>query len=207
MLSLSILNLWWLSLLTSFSFWNSNSNPSDNIPVVKWTVEKTSALKILGNSNLHDFQCDAIGYADSDTLSFINVANNTGRIPLKGTLKIEINSINCHNFIITRNFRTTLKAKEHPYLVVKFLSLERLPNFTNNKDNLKGIVEIELGGVAKKFEIPYKIQKNGQAVILNGQRNFTYSDFDITPPNILGGLVKIYNKFNVEFNLKMVQTS
>lgn len=207
MLSLSTLNLWWLPLLTSLSFWINDPKPADNITVVKWTVEKTSALRILGNSNFDDFQCDALGYAASDTISFINAPNNNGRIPLKGSLKIEINSINCHNFIITRNFRTTLKAKEHPYLIVKFLSLERLPAFTNNKDNLKGIVEIELGGVAKKFEIPYKIQKNGQAVILNGQRNFTYSDFEITPPNILGGLVKIYNKFNVEFNLKILQTS
>ena len=120
-------------------------------------------------------------------------------------MKIEINSISCHNYIITRNFKSTLKASEHPYLIVKFLSLERLPDLSNHKDNLKGIVEIELGGVAKKFEIPYKIQKNGQVVILNGQRNFTFSDFEITPPSILGGLVKIYNKFNVEFNLKMIQ--
>jgi len=206
MLSFSFFHLW-VALITLFSPSTPIAKPADAISVVKWSVEKSSVLKILGSSNFHDFQCDALGYAASDTISFISNVNNAGRIPLKGSLKIEINTISCHNYIITRNFRNTLKANEHPYMVVKFLSLERSPDFTNHKDNLKGIVEIELGGVAKKFEIPYKIQKNGQIVILNGQRNFTFSDFEITPPSILGGLVKIYNKFNVEFNLKMIQPS
>ena len=206
MLSFSFIHLW-VAITTLFTFWMPIEKPADAISVVKWSVEKSSALRILGSSNFHDFQCDALGYAASDTISFMPNGNNASRIPLKGSLKIEINTISCHNYIITRNFRTTLKANEHPYLIVKFLSLERSPDFTNHKDNLKGIVEIELGGVAKKFEIPYKIQKNGQVVNLNGQRNFTFSDFEITPPSILGGLVKIYNKFNVEFNLKMIQPS
>lgn len=201
-----LINLW-VTIVSFFSSIPSEIKSIEPNTSTKWAVEKNSSLRILGSSNLHDFQCDALGYAASDTITFIASQNSAGRIPLKGSLKIEINTINCHNFIITRNFRTTLKADEHPYLIVKFLSLERAPLFTNNKDNLKGIVEIELGGVAKKFEIPYKVQKNGQAVILNGQRNFTFSDFEITPPKILGGLVKIYNKFNVEFNLKIIQTT
>ncbi|MEY3209248.1 MAG: hypothetical protein RL064_1279 [Bacteroidota bacterium] len=206
MFNFLLINLF-VTVATFFSVSYNVTPPPESITAVKWAVEKTSALTILGSSNLHDFQCDALGYAASDTISFVASQNNAGKIPLKGSLKIEINTINCHNFIITRNFRSTLKANEHPYLIVKFLSLERAPLFTNNKDNLKGIVEIELGGVSKKFEIPYKIQKNGHVVLLNGQRNFTFSDFEITPPRILGGLVKIYNKFNVEFNLKIIQTT
>jgi hypothetical protein len=205
MFNFILINLF-VALATFFSGSPKVSTPTEPGMSVKWAVEKTSALRILGSSNLHDFQCDALGYAASDTISFITNQHNTGSVPLKGFLKIAINNINCHNFIITRNFRSTLKAEAHPYLIVKFLSLERAPLFSNNKDNLKGIVEIELGGVSKKFEIPYKIRKNGQVVLLNGQRNFTFSDFEIIPPKILGGLVKIYNKFNVEFNLKIIQT-
>lgn len=197
----------WVAIVSFFSSIPLEIKSTEPSAVIKWSVEKNSTLRILGSSNLHNFQCDALGYAASDTIIYSSSQHVAGRIPLKGVLKIEINTINCHNFIITRNFRTTLKANEHPYLIVKFLSLERLPMFTNNKDNLKGIVEIELGGVAKKFEIPYKVQKNGQVVILNGQRNFTFSDFEIIPPRILGGLVKIYNNFNVEFNLKIIQTT
>lgn len=203
--NLILINLW-VTIISFFYPTFKIVNFAAPNAIVKWSVQKNSTLRILGSSNLHDFKCDALGYAASDTISFMANQHSAGRIPLNGYLKIEINTINCHNFIITRNFRNTLKVNEHPYLIVKFLSLERLPSFTNNKDNLKGIVEIELGGVAKKFEIPYKIQKNGQVVLLNGQRNFTFSDFEITPPRILGGLVKIYNKFNVEFNLKIIQT-
>ena len=180
---------------------------TDKSTAIKWSVEKSSTLRILGSSNIHDFQCEALGYTDSDTLVLNTIANNIAKqIPLSGNLKIDIKQINCHNFIITRNFRATLKADLYPYLIVKFLSLERSPHFTNNKDQLIGLVEIELAGVAKKFEIPYKLQKNGALVILNGQRNFTFSDFDILTPTILGGLVKINNSFNVGFNLCLKQT-
>jgi hypothetical protein len=206
MLNFILVNFW-VAIASFFYPSLVTTNSSAPNAIVKWSVEKNSALRILGSSNLHDFQCDALGYAASDTISFVVSANNTNRIPLQGSLKIDINTINCHNFIITRNFRNTLKANEFPYLIVKFISLERLPAFNNNKDNLKGVVEIELGGVAKKFDIPYRLQKNGQIILLNGQRNFTFSDFEITPPRILGGLVKIYNKFNVEFNLKIIQTT
>jgi hypothetical protein len=154
---------------------------------------------------VHDFKCDVIGYASSDTIIFNESINNVKHIPLKGSIKIDINTIDCHNFIITRNFRNTLKSEEFPLLVVKFLSLDHIPNLSSNKDHIQGIVEIELGGVSKKFEILYKIQKNGKFLVLNGQRNFIFSDFELQAPTILGGLVKIYNKFNVEFNLNLIQ--
>ena len=62
-----------------------------------------------------------------------------------------------------------------------------------------------MNNLFKKFEILYKIQKNGKFLVLNGQRNFIFSDFELQAPTILGGLVKIYNKFNVEFNLNLIQ--
>lgn len=207
MITLSLFNIWFTTLATSFFLFHKEPIAVHNTTVVKWNIEKTSTLKISGSSNVHDFTCDVIGYATSDTIIFNESNNSVKQIPLKGLIKIDINSIDCHNFIITRNFRNTLKSKDFPFLVVKFLSLDHLPNLATNKDHIQGIVEIELGGVAKKFEILYKIQKNGKYLILNGQRNFVFSDFELQSPTILGGLVRIYNKFNVEFNLNMIQNS
>lgn len=205
MTTVSLFNIWLTTISTSFFLFNIEPKVINNSSLIKWNVEKTSTLKISGSSNVHDFTCDVIGYASSDTIIFNEFINNVKHIPLKGAIKIDINTIDCHNFIITRNFRNTLKSKEFPYLVVKFLSLDHLPNNATNQDYILGIVEIELGGVAKKFEILYKIQKNGKFLILNGQRNFIFSDFELQAPTILGGLVRIYNKFNVEFNLNLSQ--
>ena len=205
MIILSLFNIWLTTISTCFFLFNNEPIAINNSSVIKWNIEKTSTLKILGSSNVHDFKCDVIGYASSDTIIFNEFINNVKHIPLKGAIKIDINTIDCHNFIITRNFRNTLKSKEFPFLVVKFLSLDHLPNFASNKDHIQGVVEIELGGVAKKFEILYKIQKNGKFLILNGQRNFIFSDFELQAPTILGGLVRIYNNFNVEFNLNLIQ--
>ena len=207
MFILSLFKISLAAIATSFFLFHKEPIVIKNSTVVKWNIEKTSTLKISGSSNVHDFTCDVFGYSSSDTIIFNESINPIQPIPLKGLIKIDINSIDCHNFIITRNLRHTLKSKQHPFSLVKFLSLEHLPNFASNQDHIQGVVEIELGGVAKKFEILYKIQKNGKYLILNGERNFIFSDFELLPPTILGGLVRIYNKFNVAFNLNLIQNS
>jgi len=171
---------------------------------IKWAVQKTSSLKIEGSSNVNQFACDVIGYYQTDTICFTaDQANKV--IPLKGSLTIDVASFDCHNRMLTKDLRRTLKSTEHPMLYVRFITLERIPLFQNNKDNLKGIVEIELAGVAKRFEINYVLEKTGGAVILNGGRSFCFSDFMLTPPKKLGGAVRVKDNFNVQFHLNLQQ--
>jgi hypothetical protein len=171
---------------------------------VRWAVQKTSTLQIQGSSNVNQFACDVRGYYQTDTISF--TADNAPKvIPLKGALTIDVASFDCHNRMLTKDLRRTLKATEHPQLFVRFVALERPPVFQNNKDNLKGVVEIELGGVCKRFEINYVIEKNGAAIVLNGFRTFTFSDFSLTPPKKLVGAIKVKENFNVQFHLNLQQ--
>jgi hypothetical protein len=172
--------------------------------MVRWAVQKTSTLQIQGSSNVNQFACDVIGYYQTDTISF--TADNAAKVvPLKGALTIDVASFDCHNRMLTKDLRRTLKATEHPQLFVRFVALERIPVFQNNKDNLKGVVEIELGGVCKRFEIGYVIEKNGGAIVLNGFRTFTFSDFLLTPPKKLAGAIKVKESFNVQFRLNLQQ--
>jgi hypothetical protein len=171
---------------------------------VRWAVQKTSSLQIQGSSNVNQFACDVVGYYQTDTISF--TADDAGKvIPLKGALTIEVASFDCHNRILTKDLRRTLKATEHPQLFVRFVALERSPVFQNNKDVLKGVVEIELAGVCKRFDIGYVIEKNGGAIVLNGFRTFSFSDFMLTAPKKLAGAIKVKESFNVQFHLNLQQ--
>lgn len=77
----------WVAIISFFSSLPIDAKSSEPNAVVKWSVEKNSTLRILGSSNLHDFQCDALGYAASDTINFIPSQHSAGRIPLKGFFK------------------------------------------------------------------------------------------------------------------------
>jgi hypothetical protein len=173
---------------------------------IRWVVQKTSSLQIEGSSNVNAFVCGVQGYYQTDTIAFV-AENALKAVPLRGSLTIDVASFDCHNRILTKDLRRTLKSTEHPQLYVRFVALERCPTFQNNKDNLKGVVEIELAGVRKRFEINYVLEKNGGTLVLNGFRTFSFSDFMLTPPRKFAGAIRVRDNFNVQFHLNIQQMS
>ncbi|MEI6948684.1 hypothetical protein V9K67_15935 [Paraflavisolibacter sp. H34] len=168
---------------------------------IKWTIQKTSTLRVAGKSNVNEFTCDLTGYYQQDTLCVAD--NATGRpVRLSGSLEVDVFRFDCHSRLITGDLRKTLKAEEHPRLKIRFLTLEQLPVAGLAAFNTKGLVEVELAGVRKTFEIRYDFQKSGPATFqLNGARTFSFSDFKLTPPRKLGGVIRIEDQFDVDFQL------
>lgn len=177
------------------------STPDSGKPtVVKWAIQKTSTLRILGQSNVNSFGCDIKGFFQPDTIYCSDMPEGRA-VPLRGAVKITVASFNCHNELITNDLRKTLKASQYPYLVIRFLSLERFPDLQNMRDCIKGCVEIELAGKCKQFQLNYSFVNSGSCMQLNGSKNFCFSDFDLSPPKKLAGLIKVKDDFNVQFQL------
>jgi len=104
---------------------------------------------------------------------------------------------------MTADLRKTLKVKEFPKLIIRFINLSRYPDF-NNPSDIKGMVTIELAGTAKQFEVNYRFIPDGtKSLTLIGSRAIKFSDFNIVPPRKIGGLIQTNNDLNVEFNLQL----
>ena len=178
-----------------------NSNAKTN---VKWTVEKSSTLKVIGKSNVNKFSCEIDGYAQSDTIT-MSGNESGGAVRLNGTLAVNVLDFDCHSKLITSDFRKTVKAKEHPGLKIKFLSLDRAPFLDNKNQCINGWVEVELAGAKKLIKIPFAFTKeNNTTILMNGKKQFCFSDFELTPPKKLAGMVKIVDEFTVDFRLKLI---
>lgn len=192
-------------LITLLSISAAFSNPPKGVSgkndVVKWAVQKTSTLRITGRTNIAGFGCDINGYYQADTILYSKSDNPNTIVPLKGALNIDINNFDCHNKMLTSDLRKTLRAKENPNLVIRFVALQRMPSFENAVDVVKGFVDVELAGVCKRFEINYRLEKKGSVIYLNGMRTFSFSDFKLVPPHKLGGIVKVKDDFEVGFKL------
>jgi hypothetical protein len=105
---------------------------------------------------------------------------------------------------MTADLRKALKLKEHPDLVVRFISISRYPAPETRLNITKGMVVIELAGVSKRFEVDYKVVAAEPAYInLVGSRKVNFSDFNITPPRKLGGMIRTNDELSVEFNLRI----
>ncbi|PIQ21931.1 MAG: hypothetical protein COW65_06090 [Cytophagales bacterium CG18_big_fil_WC_8_21_14_2_50_42_9] len=192
-----------LKLLLFLLFFLSGFHQTIKKPyLAKWVITKGCSLKVVGSTNVNQFSCVIADYYKPDTLTFYKdaVAEPTR---ITGTLKLEVQNFDCLNPVMTANLRNTLKAKENPYLIIKFINLSRYPaNYTQN-GGLKGVVSIQLAGVTKRYEVDYRFIPNGaKALTLVGTRQVNFSDFDIIPPRKIGGMIQTRNELDVQFSLK-----
>ncbi|MCC8424912.1 YceI family protein [Mucilaginibacter sp. UR6-11] len=169
----------------------------------KWVISETSNLSVNGTTNINKFTCDIPNYGKTDTLTLIKGKNDKDLV-LSGSVELKIQSFDCHNSMMTHDLRKTLKASTFPVLKINFLSLSKLPNLTMQPELITGLVDIEIAGVRKRFDVSYQISTDAQKGIhLVGTRDVNFSDFNLIPPRKLGGMIKTNDKLNVSFHLKI----
>jgi len=176
---------------------------------VSWIVQKTSNLSIDGCTNFNRFACTVSEYTEQDTIACIQspLAAAPQGIPLKGMLRIKIGDFNCHNRMMTTEFKKTLRYKQYPELRIEFISLEKMPFVDNNAEIIKGQVDVELAGVCRRFEIMYTSSRTIDADFeLVGTRTFGFSDFQLQPPQKMGRRIKVNDRLNVQFILYLKPT-
>lgn len=166
----------------------------------KWLVQRTSTIRIAGSTNINSFCCHVNEYTGPDTI----ILNTTGES--LGALAVDIGNFNCNNRMMTSEFKNTLKYRQYPQLKIVFVSLERMPAFGTTTETVKGCVEVELAGISRKFEVTYSsCRTDSENVELVGSRIFGFSDFGLTPPRKMGGLVRVNDKLDVQFTLHLHQ--
>lgn len=175
---------------------------SDNTNVKKWVIIKGCSLKVDGKTNINNFSCAITNYSRPDTI--VATTGSLHAVQLNGNIKLEVQHFDCHNPVMTADLRKTLKAREFPRLVIRFLSISQYPDATTRQKMTKGLVTIELAGVSKRFEVDYKVlSAESDYINLVGSREINFSDFNISPPSKLGGMIRTDNELSVVFNLRM----
>lgn len=189
--------------LLAFTFLLSIVNPSQTRESYKFTVLSASSLAINGSSNVNKFNCRLdknIGIKE-----LVVNSSASGKVDLKGRLKVKVNDIDCRRRMMNRDFRRTLKSEQYPDLVISFQSFDKNP-FNASSAAIKGRVIIELAGVKKDFVIDMQVKKTGSDTFqIKGNRLFQFIDFNLTPPDKLGGLIKVKDAFDVSFELMLKQ--
>jgi hypothetical protein len=168
----------------------------------KWLVLKGGTLKVDGTTNLNSFSCVVTTDSPSDTVNIM--MKNDSSILMKGNINLDIDGFDCRNSFMTSDLRKTLKAKKYPVMKIDFVSLNKFPELKSTQETIKGWVNIELAGVAKKYAVSYKFSMDNQKTIhLIGDRSVRFSDFKLTPPKKLGGIIKANDNMQVEFSLSL----
>jgi len=162
------------------------------------------SLRVKGTTNINTFNCDITGYSTPDTILVYRNQIQEGDMTLKGRIGLSVKLFDCHHAVMTADLRKTLKAKEFPQLKINFINLEKFPSLSTGESKIKGTVDIELAGKVKRFTVNYTFKLDNQRnILLLGERDVNFSDFGLTPPRKLGGMIQTDNKLNVEFKLTL----
>ena len=168
----------------------------------RWVITKACSLKVEGSTNVNKFSCIITSNFRPDTLTMHRLSSEITNI--NGRMNLNIQDFDCHNPLMTGDLRKTLKAKEFPKMVIRFISLGRYPDGGLKAYPINGIVSIEIRGVSKKYNVAYMVYHSGKnKLVLRGVREIKFSDFGIVPPSKIGGMVKTNDKLLAEFNLAL----
>lgn len=163
----------------------------------KWVIDYNSQLLIHGQTNVNKFTCFISCYNNVDTLAYNLSPKSKDLVFEKNGMIIPLYNFNCGNSLITKDFRTTVKADQYPYLKISFLSLDK--NFKTGQAAAR--MEITLANVVKRVTVKFDLNPKGEFLQLTGNHEVCFADFALEAPQRMMGLVKVQEALQVEFNL------
>lgn len=171
-------------ILLSFGF-------SRNVTKVK--ITNKSEVTIKGKSNVNSFECKYNSdFIENDLQVIMN--KNNGKIVLDGA-KIDIKStgFDCAHKMITKDFKSILKAEEYPHIVINVRELIIV------KESISAKLNVKIAGIEKEYMVPVAYNQNNGNV--KGQLKLNIKDFKLKSPKKLLGMVVVNDNVEISFNL------
>lgn len=178
------------------------------LPVIAWnarpellTLQPESKLWVEGKSTIRSFSCSAaeIGaVVDAAPNGIAQVAAaQKGIRAVRITVPAE--KLDCGNGTMNDHMRKAIKLSENPVIEFTMAGYDVSKSAEGVAGTLTGT--LRLGGVTKTIEIPATASPDNGSLHVIGGYALKMSDFDLTPPSLMFGRIKVRDDVNVKFDL------
>ena len=167
-----------------------------------YALSPLSQLQIEGTSSVNSFTCTAGRISGEGVIQ--NLIKSAGSASNNVVITVPIGKLDCQNHRMNRDLRDALKSDDHPNIVFRLTQVEVL-DFLNSAKGTRQILttgNLSLAGVTRSVSVlveGYFDEWNK----LHGQGSVAMkmTDFGVTPPSALLGLVKAHNEITIRFHL------
>jgi hypothetical protein len=97
---------------------------------------------------------------------------------------------------IDKNMHKALKVAEFPEITFSLVRLERSPGAA---DLLRGIGTLQIAGISRDVVLNLAATQNGGAITVKGELQLLMTDYGVTPPKALMGMLKTDPRVTVTF--------
>ncbi|HEX6534712.1 MAG TPA: YceI family protein [Gemmatimonadaceae bacterium] len=165
-------------------------------------VEPESRIWFDGTATLHGFTCTAGEFA-AEVQPAAAHQDSTSRRPVqrRGTLTIPVRRLECGDGKMEKSMRKALRADENPDIRFELVEYD-LARQSDDSATVRADGTLELAGETRSVSLVVGAKRRADgAVRLTGSRALYMTDFGITPPTGLLGLIKAGNRIVVRFDV------
>jgi len=160
----------------------------------KVKILSKSEVTICGKSNVNSFQCKYNSNLLENEIIVTSIKNNDTKVCLSNAkILIKSKGFDCGNKMITKDFKSILKADNYDNISIELKELDLNNNCFLTK------LDIEIAGKRKEYTIPVTFNENTNNV--KGNLKINIKDFNLKSPKKLFGLIEVNDNVEVNFNL------
>lgn len=173
---------------------------------IKVMIQPQSMLQIQGKTNVNAFNCYCAPPATVINFNAESSAETQMIVFRKAELTVLTKSLDCRHKIMNRDMYQTLKAEHYPTITLSLSQVFIPIHQINARWKLEGPVTTEayltLAGMKRKIDLQVSISQPLHNIYrFTASKKLLLTDFGLTPPTVLMGMVKVKNEITLEIDV------
>ena len=181
--------------------------PCNSQSQIEFRISPASVLSLSGESSVTGFSCE-LRNNFTNTRQLITAEVKDDMLKLDGAeIEIIIENFDCANARMERDLQDAMKANQFPSMTLRIMEF----NYTGGIDEIleskctTGLVEITLANISQCVFLNFNdIELSDNLLSISGTKEIDMREFDIIPPQVLLGLVKVDEIIVIKFDLKVM---
>ena len=165
--------------------------------------EKESELRVLGTSNIHDWELEATRMKGK-----ISLKQSEGHLQEVSDLSFSVKSesLLSGKSGMDKNTFKALKTEDHPTISFQLKSVEAIKATQSGGYLLQTTGALTIAGVTKAVAVEFQAELTADSIRLSGSKKLRMTQFEVEPPTALFGTIKTGDDIQIDFKVSFFNT-
>lgn len=157
-----------------------------------------SKLKVLGTSNLHDWEIDAKAMSGKSTMTI-----DAGNLKAIKNLDfaVEVEQLKSGKNGMDNNTFKALNSKTYKTINYKLVSVAKITETSAGNFTVETQGDLSISGVTKRINQTFTVKVVGKKAIFSGKTKIDMTVYGVKPPTALMGTIKTGKDVTVDFKV------
>jgi polyisoprenoid-binding protein YceI len=157
-----------------------------------------SKLKVLGTSNLHDWEIEAKAMSGKSTMT---IEANELKAIKSLDFAVEVEQLKSGKSGMDDNTFKALKSKSYKTINFKLVSVTKITKTAENNFTVETQGDLTIAGVTKRITQIFTVKLSGKKAVFSGKTKIDMTVYGVKPPTALMGTIKTGKDVTVDFKV------